>query len=250
MPACRTGYTCIAGACVSACNPPCAGNETCGGNGECSAKRRFGGSNGPMFFANEPIVVPQREVGVHQHDGLLVRLTVGGGAGTATQKGPATVGTGTSKTEFSGFAGTFSLDVGTTPWDNLVLLLRASDIALRDANIKLDGNELAGDRHSWIGAGLFGAGASYYLMPANVYFTGALGVSWVRVRDPSDLEAHTTGTGAGINIDIGKEWWIDTQWGIGIAGRMWYSRLSDKTAGTHVEYELAGGTLLFSATYQ
>ena len=35
VPKCRSGYTCVKGACVPACNPPCAAGETCTGQGEC-----------------------------------------------------------------------------------------------------------------------------------------------------------------------------------------------------------------------
>jgi len=35
LPACRTGYVCIEGDCVSACNPPCDKGERCTTKGEC-----------------------------------------------------------------------------------------------------------------------------------------------------------------------------------------------------------------------
>jgi hypothetical protein len=35
VPACRAGFVCADGRCVSACNPPCGNNETCGRDGEC-----------------------------------------------------------------------------------------------------------------------------------------------------------------------------------------------------------------------
>lgn len=34
-PSCRSGYTCLDGACVTACNPPCANHERCTGRREC-----------------------------------------------------------------------------------------------------------------------------------------------------------------------------------------------------------------------
>ena len=34
-PACRAGYFCSAGQCVSACNPPCAAGEVCSSTGQC-----------------------------------------------------------------------------------------------------------------------------------------------------------------------------------------------------------------------
>lgn len=38
LPTCRAGFTCIAGSCVSACNPPCDAGEFCTKDGECRAK--------------------------------------------------------------------------------------------------------------------------------------------------------------------------------------------------------------------
>jgi len=35
VPACRSGYMCYQGQCVSACNPPCAANERCTENAQC-----------------------------------------------------------------------------------------------------------------------------------------------------------------------------------------------------------------------
>lgn len=35
VPDCRDGYVCYQGACISACNPPCPGGQTCTGTGQC-----------------------------------------------------------------------------------------------------------------------------------------------------------------------------------------------------------------------
>jgi hypothetical protein len=51
FPACRTGYVCARGACVSRCNPPCGADETCTAQGECAA--------GPAPAAQPP--APQEE---------------------------------------------------------------------------------------------------------------------------------------------------------------------------------------------
>lgn len=37
FPACRSGFTCHAGQCISSCNPPCASGEQCLANGECQS---------------------------------------------------------------------------------------------------------------------------------------------------------------------------------------------------------------------
>ena len=39
FPACRTGYTCHQGKCISLCNPPCAASEECNAVGECVARQ-------------------------------------------------------------------------------------------------------------------------------------------------------------------------------------------------------------------
>lgn len=44
FPDCREGFTCVKGACVSACNPPCAAHERCTRDGECVSK---GGAAAP-----------------------------------------------------------------------------------------------------------------------------------------------------------------------------------------------------------
>jgi hypothetical protein len=38
FPACRDGYVCDAGTCISACNPACGDGETCTGDGTCIAR--------------------------------------------------------------------------------------------------------------------------------------------------------------------------------------------------------------------
>ncbi len=40
VPQCRSGFTCVTGACVSACNPACGAGETCSGAGECMMTAR------------------------------------------------------------------------------------------------------------------------------------------------------------------------------------------------------------------
>ena len=57
--------------------------------------------------------------------------------------------------------------------------------------------------------------------------------------------------GPGVNLDVGKEWWAADQAGIGVAARFWYSRVSDETLSLgRLDYQLLGGALLLSVTYQ
>jgi hypothetical protein len=97
---------------------------------------------------------------------------------------------------------------------------------------------------------LLGPAVTYYLMPINMYATAAagLGVVIVTHEDDEDDDASSDG-GFGLNVDIGKEWWVNANWGLGVAGRFWYTSAKDEEADD-AEFECIGGGVLFSATYQ
>jgi len=48
VPACRSGFMCSGGQCVSRCNPPCEAGARCLENGECSAAARQAPSTAPV----------------------------------------------------------------------------------------------------------------------------------------------------------------------------------------------------------
>lgn len=65
VPDCRSGFICLQGTCVSACNPPCSAHEQCTGAGQCVA------STAPPAWPAEPTATsPDREPespGAHSH---------------------------------------------------------------------------------------------------------------------------------------------------------------------------------------
>src|SRR5690349_2439838 len=76
LPACRTGYLCMEGQCVSACNPPCAAWELCTANGECIARA-------PAFPEGQtPVTTLDAEADpdVERHDGFMLRMALTFGA--------------------------------------------------------------------------------------------------------------------------------------------------------------------------
>jgi len=54
VPACRTGYVCVDGRCVMACNPPCAAEERCTAQGECEPRTMATSSEFATGASDEP----------------------------------------------------------------------------------------------------------------------------------------------------------------------------------------------------
>jgi len=55
FPACRTGFTCHLGACVSLCNPPCPSGEKCTAGGECVSEADWHPASEPEPLPAAPV---------------------------------------------------------------------------------------------------------------------------------------------------------------------------------------------------
>jgi hypothetical protein len=242
MPECRSGFVCQQGQCVSACNPPCPGGQRCTAERECVADP---GAQPPPYFPQP--AAP--EEGSEQHDGFMLRATIGfGGASVKRDGGSAALFTA-SEAEYSGPGLLWSLDVGGSPVDNLVLHGRLSQITMGNPNVTLDDEDQGTIDGLSAGALLIGPAVSYYFMPINLYATAAVGLGVIVVTDEDEEEEATSDAGVALNFDVGKEFWVNDQWGLGVAGRFWYTAARDEEAGD-AEFDCIGGGLLFSATYQ
>lgn len=198
-------------------------------------------------IAPAPAVDPTAE----RHDGLLLRLTIGIGYGTVSESidGEQTL-TGSEverSISISGVSGSFSIDLGGVLTDNLAVSGRLSDLVIVDPTVSLDGNEVGEAQDSTLAALFFGPALTYYVMPVNVYLTAALGLSWLR-SDTNETEAQSSDLGFGANLDVGKEWWVSDQWGLGVAGRLWWTHVSDSEQGIDIASNFLGFAVVFSAT--
>jgi hypothetical protein len=140
-PACRQGYVCQQGQCVSACNPPCAAGERCV-DGDCAASAATlapsysdaGDDEAPPDLAGG--YAPPADTGVEAHDGFMLRLALGVGSGSASEEMAGT------ELTMSGVAGSFSIDIGGSVAQNLVLHARLGDFVVIDPTVAIDGEEL------------------------------------------------------------------------------------------------------------
>jgi hypothetical protein len=94
----------------------------------------------------------------------------------------------------------------------------------------------------------FGAGVAYYIMPANVYFSGTLAV----LTQPDDRKSIPTppdlGTGFGGKLAAGKDWWVSTNWSLGVAAELVLADLEGRDSPAP-SWMLTTFSMLFVATF-
>jgi hypothetical protein len=106
-----------------------------------------------------------------------------------------------------------AVDGGAAVMENLIVRAR-----LRTAVTGFRESEFGDDVLFSYGAA--GAGVDYYFMPINVYVGGTISVAGV-ARTTNDRVNHSR-AGLGLDLDVGKEWWLGAHWGVGVAARAGY----------------------------
>lgn len=165
------------------------------------------------------------------HDGFFLRLAPGIGWNE----------TSNNSLTLSGASGFFNVAIGGAVSQDLILHLDVSAVSTSDPKVS------GGGSYTNSSTSLVGLGATYYL-PSNFYLTGAFGMA--KSKNTSGGIEGSTDSGLGVNLMVGKEWWVSDDWGIGIAGQFLYTSCPDKqTGGYKPDVKSTSIGLLFSATY-
>ncbi|MDH5675046.1 MAG: porin family protein [Myxococcales bacterium] len=243
VPDCRAGYSCIEGRCVSACNPPCGPGSVCTAAGSCEAAT----PSPPV--SDIPSLDELRPR--HAHDGFLLRVVVGPGVSWARER-LAGAGAGEDVGR-SGLSSSFMLDVGYAIVENFNLRLRIGGQVIPSPTVVVGGEERDVGGSADVGSGLLGLGVDYYFMPLNLRVGATIGPSGISYTDDAGDE-FSTDSGLGFNLEVGMEWWVSTNWGLGGAAVLWLTNVSGQEGtesfGDDVQHRFAGIGLLFSASYQ
>jgi hypothetical protein len=99
-----------------------------------------------------------------------------------------------------------------------------------------------------------GAGATYWLMPANVYLAGSIGFARSSVEGEPvriDIEVPTSDPseiGVGLHLAVGKQWWVSERVGLGATLSLLSSVANNPIGGEDTDRLLFGAALGFSAT--
>jgi len=209
----------------------------------------------PSYLPSSEELEPAPEAGIETHDGLMLRFAIGPGGGVVKQFYPDIDGL---KVDLSGGGLLWSFDLGAGVTDRLTVQARLGQLLLLGPsfsaqNARPGSPESEGlPEGSSVSATLVGAGITYHLMPINMYVTAIGGLSFIslHIADLADHDQEVARTGFGVNLDVGKEWWITNQIGIGVAARFWWATGGAEYRGAELDRTLLAFGLLFSMTYQ
>jgi hypothetical protein len=259
VPSCRSGYTCWSGRCISGCNPPCSLGESCSDAGECVAGAPDAEMTSPPpgapdlsrgFDEGGSAYGGAGRGGVHRHDGFYLRLTLGLGGGVLGLDAPR----GDSQDlAFAGGGWASSLDVGGSFGDNFALFGRVRQASIASPTVYIADEEVGDAESTTVSQGLLGVGFSYFIMPLNLYLGAAAGLSLISTHyDRPGRDERSEGYfGVGLDMEIGKEWWVSDNWGLGLAARLSFANApAGDDAPDDSELGAVFIALLFSATYQ
>jgi outer membrane protein W len=172
--------------------------------------------------------VSSAEDGPHQHKGFYMRLTTGVGYHKTSGDGDVSL---------SGVGGITTLGFGWALFENFILNADIWGSKVFSPKVSFPGG--SADLNGSVLVDGIGAGVTYYVMPMNLYVAASVGATMLSAEiDGTSLESDT---GFGLNAVVGKEWWVSDNWGLGIAGQVFY--------GKHDPSSTIAGGLLFSATY-
>jgi hypothetical protein len=184
--------------------------------------------------------------GAETHDGFFLRLQLGGGFTTMSASA------GSSSISVSGGGAAFGASFGGAVAPNVVLYGAVMDSLATNPEVKVNGTSL-GNGDGSAGVVGFGPGIGFYFEPSNIFLGATLLLSKLVIDDKDGNKVGESEWGATFAGQVGKEWWVSDNWGLGVSAQLMLGAMKDKEPiATGVEvptWTVAAFSLLFSATY-
>ena len=190
------------------------------------------------------------------HDGFFLQFNIGPSGQDWTIANPP-FGLGViDEMSVSGSGVQFDLSIGRALTTDLILFGQISTNTVLAPTITLRGGNLSAAETtdedvsaSTIGLGV---GVQYYVMPAGVYVAGSVLAVQLQIAQDEDgdgVQDDRRGSerGIGVQLRVGKEWWVSDEWGLGVAGS--YLRASIPEEGGTDDWAVNNFALTFTATY-
>ncbi len=183
--------------------------------------------------------------GAHVHDGLYLRVAAGGGGFDADES--TKLGSGLT---YSGGGVGFDAALGGTFAPGWVL--GGTLMYQRDSNLSVGTPaEAATSSGLDLNFGVVGPFVEWYPDPRGGFHLGALaGFAMATWSGSSSGASGTAGRGGAFGFGVGYDFWVASQWSIGVNGRFFASALNG-TAPSYVDetYVVTGGTLSVAAVF-
>ncbi len=238
VPACRAGYRCSEGSCLSACNPPCAEGYECTAELSCErlmSPEAIEALKEQATQAKLDEEKAEREARIaHRHDGFYLRIGLSLGSINAT------LDTGVDEFDFSGGGRFLDLNVGGTVAPGFVLAFGMSGVVSQSPNSEAPSID---DRFlSEMAAVTMGLLVDWFPSERGGFHVSAL--LGIGVLDISPGEP--TEGGFGMIGGVGYDLWASAQWSLGVAGRVQYITGVQGDSG---DYDAVVPMLSFTALY-
>ncbi len=191
--------------------------------------------------------------GARTHDGFFLSISPGLAFGRTEADLTGAPGSWDNIT-FRGPGGILDFKIGGALRENLILSADFIGRNVRGPELETVGGTTDLDEDVILSDGTLGVGLTYYVMPANVFVSGTLGLGSFRLQNISDDDDDPVDTNPGLSLHakIGKEWWVSDNWGLGVAlgyGFLGAERDENSDADFNGDYASHKFYLLFNTTF-
>lgn len=178
-----------------------------------------------------------------RHEGTHLHADIGvvGSRSSASEDG--------EKLKMSGPGAGFSIALGGAAAPNFIIggELWMTTVSEPKVTISSMGQSISGtatdSQYNVVG---FGPRFTYYLVPANVYFSATPSLTRLTFADTETDEGSSTNMGFGFRGAVGKEWMVGPSWAMGLAGVLQFATNEDREGGP--TFGTVGGGVVFSAS--
>jgi hypothetical protein len=178
--------------------------------------------------------------GARDHEeGFMLRLGVGGAVAAGTE-----IDIGTETLKMDGTGVNFEIAIGGIITPNFAIHGTLLGWGINEPDVELTGYPTPGSLPADLILSGAGAGATYFIMPVNIYLTGTFGFSQLTVSEGS-LSVNSS-TGFMFEFALGKEFFVSDRWGLGFAVGVNYHSIPEE--GVDENWSGVSIPVRFSAT--
>ncbi|MBS2025644.1 MAG: hypothetical protein JST92_24865 [Deltaproteobacteria bacterium] len=175
--------------------------------------------------------------GPEQHRGFFLRMDLGLGY-QRSYEAPYSI---------TGGGGSFGLAIGGAVSENVILAFHLLDSVAVAPSFSNGSIIATASNDVSVGVVVYGANVTLYTMPFNGYLSLTLGPSKLALTENN--QTYATNWGVGGRVQLGKEWWVSDNWGLGVAVHFTWSRNPDGSDNNSGQWTTWSSAVAFSATF-